>query len=74
MITISNNYSLKWRYKLDHKYQWSECGVLINVKSGRVVRKILNGGSVGYCINGRFISAKKLRSEIELIIKEDCPF
>ena len=35
----------------------------------------MNGGSIGYCINGKFYSLKKLRNYIEKIPKKDnCPF
>jgi hypothetical protein len=74
MNRISVNYSLKWQLKTDYKYQWSECGKLFNVKTGREVKKTLNGGSKGYWINCKFVTLEKLKSEIKLIEKLTTPF
>ena len=32
------------------QYKWSECKRLINTQTGREIRKVVNGGSIGYCI------------------------
>ena len=74
MDSISIRYSLKWQHKTHTHYQWSNCGKLFNVKSGRQVKKVLNGGSIGYWIAGNFITLKELRSQIQSIEKEYCPF
>ena len=70
MNTISVTYRLKWRLKTDHKYQWSECGKLFNVSRGRLKRKVLNGGSIGYWIGTKFYTLAQLRQQLELIPKE----
>ncbi len=54
MNTISITYNLKWRLKFDTKYQWSECGKMFNVNSGRLKKKVLNGSSIGYWIGVKF--------------------
>lgn len=72
--TITVTYTLKWRLKTDHKYQWSECGKLFNVCRGKIKKKVLNGNSIGYWIGRTFVPLSKLRSELEIIPKEKLPF
>ena len=72
--TISITYTLKWRLKTDTNYQWSECGKLFNVCRGRLKKKVVNGGVAGYWIGRKFIPLSKLRSQLELIPKENLPF
>jgi len=74
MNSISINYVLKWRLKYDHKYQWSVCGKLFNVKTGRQKKKSFNNGSIGYWMGRNFITLKNLRKDLELIPKEKVPF
>lgn len=74
MITVSNIYVLKWQLKDAINYKWSECGRCFNELTGKEIKKILNGRSVGYCIKGKFQSVNTLRSQLELIPKQDCPF
>jgi hypothetical protein len=66
MDRISVNYDLKWRHKMHNHYQWSTCGKLFNTKSGRKIKKTVNGRSVGYWIKGNFITLNNLRSQLEL--------
>lgn len=74
MNTISIKYTLKWRLKTDHKYQWSICGKLFNVQRGRMKKKVVNGGSIGYWIGTEFITLDNLRKQLELIPREKKPF
>jgi len=68
MQTISIKYSLIWQIKFAPHYKWSACKKLFNVRTGRQVKKVLNGGSVGYWIAGKFYSLKKLK-ELKLVEK-----
>ena len=74
MQRISINYDLKYQHKIFNYYKWSSCGKLINTKTGRVIRKILNGRSLGYCINGKFRSLTRLKKEVEKINQIKTPF
>lgn len=74
MNTISISYDLKRRYKKAHHYQWTTCGKLVNVKTNRIIKKVVNGRSVGYWICLKFITLNNLRQELELIPKDECPF
>lgn len=74
MQTISVNYSLKWQLKFAPHYKWSKCGKLFNTKTGRIIRKVVNGGSIGYWICEDFYTLIELRKHLELIPKNNCPF
>lgn len=74
MQTISVNYSLKWQLKNMNNYKFSTCGKLFNCKTGKQLKRTVNGGSVGYWIGRKFITLKDLRTQIELIPKQNCPF
>jgi hypothetical protein len=74
MNTISVNYTLKWQLKFDNKYKWTECGKLFNANTGRMKRKVLNGGSIGYWIGKSFYTVDNLRKQIELIPKSKLTF
>lgn len=62
---------LKWQLRGKPQYKWSECKRLINTQTGREIKKVLNSGVVGYNVCGKFISLKKLRTETELIPKQE---
>jgi len=74
MNTISINYALKWQIKDAPHYQFTACGKLINVRTGKIIKQTLCGRCIGYCINGKFQSLKSLRQRIEKIPKKVCPF
>ena len=74
MNSISVNYVLKWQCKFANHYKWSKCGKLFNMKTGKQIKKTLNGGSVGYWIASKFYTLNALKSQVELIPKEQTPF
>jgi hypothetical protein len=69
MKTISVTYSLKWRIKYAHHYQFTSCGKLFNIKTGKQVKRRLNGGSIGYWIDRKFVTLNNLRARIEKLPK-----
>jgi len=73
-ITASNSYVLKYELSFAPQYKWSECGKCFNVKTGREIKKTLNGRSIGYCINGKFKSLSTLRKQLVKIEGVKCPF
>jgi len=72
--SISNSYVLKWELKSNPHYKFTEEGICINTKTGNIIKKILNGRSIGFCINGKFKSQNSLRKELVKIKLENCPF
>lgn len=65
---------LKWQIVDAPNYQFSKNRRLFNTKTGREIMKVYNGGSIGYCINGKFITLAKLRSRLKRIELITLPF
>ncbi len=59
----------KWKIKGYNNYYISHDGVMVNDSTGRIVKKRVKGYSVGYTINGKFITLKNLRPLIYNIKK-----
>lgn len=74
MNTISINYDLKWQYAKIPRYKWTTCGKLINVQTGRRLKKTMNGRSIGYWVAGNFVTLNNLRADLERIPQKDCLF
>lgn len=73
-ITISTNYTLIWELKDSPNYKFTSDGICINTQRGSIVRKVVNSGCKGYCINGKFVSCEKLRSRLIRLKNEFTPF
>lgn len=73
-MLISTRYDLKWQLNFAPQYKFDDKGNCINTKTERKIKKTLCGGSIGYCINGKFMSCKSLRSRLVKIKVEYCPF
>ena len=74
MYTISITYSLIWELKTHPEYKWTKCGRCFNVKTGRELKKVSQGGSIGYNIKGKFKSINTLRKELVKIQPTTIPF
>jgi len=77
MIKYSNTkgYNLKWQIKFAPNYKVSICGKVFNLKTGKELKRTINGGySVGYWINSKFFTLKKLRNNLEIIKEIELPF
>jgi hypothetical protein len=73
--TLSTTYVLIWQIKGAEHYKFTADGICINTQTNRRIKKTLCGGSVGYCISGKFVSATSLRPQLQRIPKEiPCPF
>lgn len=76
-MTISINYTAKWRLKSNNKYIVTSCRKMVNTNTSREIKKTFFGNSIepGYYIDGRFIKCCDLRNELEIIPKKEyCPF
>ena len=74
MNTISINYTIKYELGFSSNYKWLNDNSCYNIKTGRKIKQTLVGGSIGYCINGKFHSLKFLRKHLIKPEKEICPF
>jgi hypothetical protein len=72
MHTFTVTYTCRFQLSFAPNYKWSECGRCFNSKTGRMIKQVYRGGSIGYIINGKFRTLKYLRSKLETI-KEDDP-
>lgn len=73
--TKTESYNLKWQLKFAPNYKISTCGKIFNIKTGKELKKTINGGySIGYWISSRFYTLKKLRNYLEIIKKTEVPF
>ena len=73
MTIITVKYHCKYRLK-DFPY-YVFCGEKsFNAKTNREIKQVYNSGSIGYNINGKFQSLKKLKSQLEKIPRILTPF
>ena len=69
MHTISITYTLIFQVSFATEYKFSKC------KRNKEIHQTMNGGSIGYCIRGKFYSLTFLRKYLEKIpIKQKLPF
>ena len=74
-MRISLNFSCKYCLDFDTDFVFIEkYNFLINLKSSRILKQVIKGGSIGYVIKGKFYSLTKLRQSLVRIEKSDCPF
>ena len=74
-ITLSTTYKLKWQLKGMSNYQITECKNIINMKTGKILKRCINGGySSGYWINKKFIPLSKINNYCEKIKNIKTPF
>ena len=73
-MNVKIGYTAKWQHKDYSYYVWTDCKKLINLKSGKEVKKAIKGLTAGYWINRKFVSLHSLKSQIKLITQEKIPF
>lgn len=74
IMNVLCSYKAKWRLKDNPIYVWTECKKLINIKTGREVKKTIKGIKAGYWISRKFIPFFELRNLIEVIPIIEVPF
>jgi hypothetical protein len=74
MSTISITYPLIWQIDFATEYQWTKCGKCFNVLRNKEIKKVSQGGSIGYNIKGKFNSLTKLKSHLVKIKNITLPF
>ena len=73
-VRISISYSVEWCIKNHPKYGITKNGIVVNLATGKILKRTLKGYTIGYYIKGRFQSISKLRGMLEKIPADECPF
>jgi len=74
-MTITVNYIANYRLNFATNYVFTKCGLCYNLQSGKLIKQILKGSTIGYVIASKFYSLNFLRGKLELIPKKEyCPF
>ena len=73
-MTITVNYIANYRLNFATNYVFTKCGLCYNLRSGRLIKQILKGSTIGYVIKGKFYSLTFLRTKLEKIQKIKMPF
>lgn len=74
MKTISKNYAVEWQLDFAKNYVWTKQGQCFNSKTNMQIRKSIKNRCIGYYIEGKFYSLKKLRQHLEKIKRDEAPF
>jgi len=74
MDSISITYTIKYELDFATKYKWLNNNQCYNSKTGRIIKQVYSGGSIGYCINRKFFTLKYLRQHLVKPKKELLPF
>lgn len=70
-MRISITYTCKWSY---NNYVWTTCGICINTKTNKIIKKISKAGCIGYVLNSKFISLTTLKPKLQKIKQTKIPF
>ena len=74
MYSFSITYTCKYELSFAPQYKWSTCGKCYNSKTGRLIKQVVKGGSIGYVINGKFYTVSYLRKKLQKIKEINYPF
>ena len=68
-------FSCKWMLDFDSDFVFVEHhNFLVNKKSGKILKQITKGGSIGYVLKGKFYTLAKLKMHLVKITKSTIPF
>lgn len=73
-MRIEVTYVAKWQLKDNPHYKWTLCKKLINCKTGMEIKRTIKGMQAGYWIDRKFIKLCAMKSKVELIPHNECPF
>jgi hypothetical protein len=74
-MRINLVFTCKYTLSFDHDFVFVEkYNFLVNKKTGRILKQITKGGSIGYVLKGKFHTLTSLRQSLVKIAKPDCPF
>jgi hypothetical protein len=74
-MRITLNFTCKYTLNFDNDFVFTEkYNFLVNKKTGKILKQITKGGSIGYVLKGKFYTLTSLRQSLVKIAKSDCPF
>ena len=73
-MIVSEIIDIKFELKSNRKYGVTSDGRIFNQQTGRELKRTLIGTTIGFCINGKFQSLKKLRTQLVRPENYGCPF
>jgi hypothetical protein len=65
MNRFTVTYTIKWRVNFAEHYVFNEWREMWNLKTGKRIKKVSKGGSIGYIISGKFYTLTKLKGFLE---------
>lgn len=74
MNYILIRYTLKWEVIFATHYKFTTCKKLVNTKTGKMLKKVSQSGSIGYVLQGNFYSLSKLKNHVQKISENKLPF
>ena len=74
MNSFTVTYHIKYVIDFAPHYAFNQHKECYNTRTGRRIKKVVQGGSIGYNIQGKFYSLTRLRSHLIKPQKETCPF
>lgn len=74
MHSFTVTYAIKYVIAFAPEYVFNKHKECYNLKTGRRIKKVMQGRSIGYNIKGKFYSLTRLRSHLQKPQKEECPF
>lgn len=74
-MRISLQFTCKYTLDFDKDFVFTEkFNFLVNLKTNRILKQVIKGGTIGYVLKGKFYSLTRLRQSLVKIDKLDCPF
>ena len=74
MHSFTVTYTIKYKISFAKHYVFNEHKQCFNLRTGRFIKRVLVGGSIGYIIDGKFKSLVFLRKNLEKPEKQVLPF
>ena len=66
--------NLKWQFKDNTHICITDNKIIINTKTGRIIKETVCSYSKGYWIGRKFFTKERINKEVKLIKEIDCPF
>lgn len=74
-MRITLNFTCKWTLDFDEDFVFVEkYNFLVNRKTGKILKQVTKGGSIGYVLKGKFYTLSRLRTHLTKIKTQETPF